>query len=202
MTKGSPVSLRLGLSLAVAGLSLAVAHASGPAPAHPSTGDPVLDRGAYLVVIGGCSDCHTPMVMGENGPAPDMSRFLAGHPQDIPLEPLPAIDPAAPWNWAGFATLTAFAGPWGVSVARNITPDDETGLGRWSEAQFVRAMRTGRHQGLEDGREILPPMPWPGIAQMTDEDLHALWSYLRSVPAIHNAAPQSIPAPPPGASDH
>ena len=57
----------------------------------------------------------------------------------------------------GAATNTAFAGPWGVSFTANLTPDKETGLGKWTEEMFIATMRTGRHQGK--GRPMLPPMP-------------------------------------------
>jgi hypothetical protein len=125
-----------------------------------------------------------------------MSRMLAGHPQELEMPAPPAL-PAGPWQWVGSATLTAFAGPWGVSYARNLTPDVETGLGAWTEAQFVRSARTGRHQGVPEGRPILPPMPWRSLAAMTDEDLAAMWAYLQSIPALRNDAPQSVPALPP-----
>jgi hypothetical protein len=129
-----------------------------------------------------------------------MTRMLTGHPEGIVMPPPPAMAPDAPWNWAGAATVTAFAGPWGISYARNLTPDNETGLGDWTEEQFVRALRTGHHQGNPNARMILPPMPWQWISQMTDEDLHAVWTYLRAIPAVRNNAPQSVPAPPPPAS--
>lgn len=184
------------VSVAIAALALVSSATVGATAA--SSDDQVLHRGEYLIEITGCNDCHTPLKMGPNGPEPDMSRMLSGHPAELPLDPVPVVDPEGLWNWTGSATLTAFVGPWGVSVARNLTPDQETGLGRWTEEQFVRAMRQGLHQGQVGGRPILPPMPWPGIARMTDEDLHALWAYLQSIPAIHNEAPQSRPAPPPG----
>jgi len=199
MSNRSRKSKGAGLVVAALGFAALAGLAMNVTPGVAAEGDAVAEHGAYLVRIGGCNDCHTPLKMGPQGPAPDMDRLLAGHPAEMPLEPLPKLDPASPWNGAIFATATAFAGPWGVSVARNLTPDDETGLGLWSEEQFVRAMRTGQHQGVEGGRPILPPMPWPAVAAMTDEDLHAVWSYLRSIPAVANAAPQSIPAPPPGA---
>ena len=59
---------------------------------------------------------------------------------------------------------------------------------------FVEAMRTGRHQGA--GREILPPMPWQSVAALTDEDLSAMWAYLRTVPPVVNSVP--LPMPPAG----
>src|SRR5262245_33382979 len=92
---------------------------STPAPADAR-------RGEYLVRVVGCSDCHTPMKMGPQGPEPDMSRFLSGHPEHV--GPLPAAQAQGPWLWAGAATNTAFAGPWGVSYAANLTPDQNTGL--------------------------------------------------------------------------
>src|SRR3954447_8402467 len=68
-------------------------------------------RGQYLVTIGGCNDCHTPLKMGAKGPEPDMSRMLSGHPQHVPMPPAPKL-PNGPWLWTGAATNTAFAGPW------------------------------------------------------------------------------------------
>jgi hypothetical protein len=84
-----------------------------------------------------------------------------------------------------------------VSYAINITPDEATGIGSWTEEIFVNAMRSGRHWG--QSRPILPPMPWPAYARMTDEDLKAVYAYLRTVPAISNQAPEAIVAPPPTA---
>src|SRR5499427_2134670 len=142
-------------------------------------------RGKYLVNGIGCNDCHTPLKMGANGPEPDMTRFLSGHPEQMGA--LPAAKPQGPWLWAGAATNTAFTGPWGVSYAANLTPDQNTGLGIWTEDMFVRAMRTGRHMGTS--REILPPMPWPAFRNASDSDLKAIYAYLRSIPAIKNQVP-------------
>ena len=159
------------------------------------SGNTRVERGKYLVTMIGCNDCHTPLKMGPKGPEADMSRFLSGHPEQMGA--LPAVAPRGPWLWAGAATNTAFSGPWGISYAANLTPDQNTGLGIWTEEMFLNAMKSGKHMGTS--RQILPPMPWPEFAQMTDEDLHAVWMYLRSVPALKNNAPQSIPAPPPPA---
>lgn len=184
-----PRARRLVVTLAV---TVLVASA-GLAHAQTSEKGSAAERGAYLVSIGGCNDCHTPFKMGAKGPEPDMTRMLSGHPQNLVMPPAPA--PQGPWIWSGAATNTAFAGPWGISYAINLTPDEETGTGRWTEAQFIQAMRTGRHLG--NGRPILPPMPWPGIARMTDADLKALFAYLRSVPAIKNTPPEAVVAAPP-----
>ncbi len=130
----------------------------------------------------------TPLRMGANGPEPDMTRMLSGHPQEMALPPAPP--PSGPWIASVAATMTAWAGPWGVSFTANLTPDPDTGLGRWTEQQFVDTLRSGRHLGR--GREILPPMPWPAIRNMTDDDLKAIFAYLRSIPAVRNKVPEPI----------
>jgi hypothetical protein len=90
-------------------------------------------------------------------------------------------------------TLTAWSGPWGISFAANLTPDQKTGMGMWTEEMFIKAMRTGKHMGMS--RPILPPMPWQNVAAMTDGDLKAVFAYLRSIPPIVNLVPLPIPPP-------
>ena len=163
------------------------------APAARKTLDPTLvERGRYLVSAMGCHDCHTPWKPGPQGPEPDMTRALTGHPSDLVMPPPPKL-PEGPWLWMGAATNTAFAGPWGVSFTANLTPDPETGLGQWTEEMFITAIRTGRQQGK--GRPILPPMPWPMIRNLTDEDLRSIFSYLQSLKPVHNRVPQPIDPP-------
>jgi mono/diheme cytochrome c family protein len=145
--------------------------------------DPV-ERGKYLVTVTACSDCHTPMKMTLKGPQPDMTRFLSGHPQDVKLPPAPG--PAGPWIWHGTGTNTAFAGPWGVTYAINLTPHTH-GLSVWTEEMFIKAMRTGKHMG--ESRPIMPPMPWPSFGQMTDADLRAMFAYLKTIPPVNNVVP-------------
>jgi mono/diheme cytochrome c family protein len=151
-------------------------------------------RGEYLVTFGGCNDCHTPKKMGPMGPEPDMSRTLMGHPASEVIPP-PPTDGFGMGKWMAACNghMTAWAGPWGVSFAANLTPDNLTGSGAWTEKSFMDALRTGKHLGA--GRPILPPMPWPGFAKLTDEDLKAIFAYLRSIPAIPNQVPQPIPPP-------
>jgi len=151
------------------------------------------ERGKYLVNMIGCSDCHTPFKMGPKGPEPDMERFLSGHPEQI--GPLEAPKPSGLWLMATAATNTAFAGPWGVSCTANLTPDQNTGLGIWTEEMFLKAIRTGRHMGVS--REILPPMPWPSFRNATDEDLKSIYAYLRSIKPIVNHVPDAQLAPAP-----
>jgi mono/diheme cytochrome c family protein len=141
-------------------------------------------RGKYLVTYGGCNDCHTPLKMTDKGPEPDMTRMLCGHLEGIKL-PAPELKPDS-W-FAATAGMTAWAGPWGISYAANITPDKNTGIGIWSEEMFVKAMRTGKHMG--NGRDILPPMPWRCLASLTDEDLKAVFSYLQTIPPVVNRVP-------------
>jgi mono/diheme cytochrome c family protein len=151
--------------------------------------DAAVQRGAYLVSIMGCNDCHTPLKLGPNGPEPDMSRMLSGHPEEI--GPLPNIKAAGPYTYSGFATNTAFSGPWGVSYTFNLTPDPNTGLGIWTEDMFLTAIRTGRHMGVS--RPINPPMPWPAYRNASDEDLKAVFAYLRSIKPIVNHVPAYEP---------
>ena len=148
-----------------------------------------VERGGYLVRIMGCDDCHTPWKMGQKGPEPDMSRALSGHPESIPID-APAILPDGPWLAAISATNTAWSGPWGVSFTANLTPDKETGLGNWTEEQFIQTLRTGKRLGI--GRPILPPMPWTMIGSATDEDLKSIFAYLQSLPAVKNKVPQPL----------
>lgn len=152
------------------------------------------ERGKYLVELGGCHDCHTPKVFGADGvPAPDTKRLLSGHPA---AEPPPSWSPSdmkernvAVTSSAGF---TAWAGPWGASFAMNLTPDKETGIAEWSEDMFIKVARTGKHQGQPNGRDILPPMPWFNMKHLSDDDLKAMWAYLRSLPAVKNQVPLPI----------
>jgi len=123
-----------------------------------STQDPV-KRGEYLVTLASCTDCHTPgALLGK----PDMSKFLGG--SDV-----------------GFVVpeLGYFWGP-------NLTPDKETGLGNWSEAQILLALREGTRP---DGRKLAPTMPWMAYAKLSDEDAKAIVAYLKSLPPISNKAP-------------
>jgi mono/diheme cytochrome c family protein len=171
----------------IIGTALLVA---APVLAQDNAANEQVKRGEYLVTIGLCNDCHTPLMMGPGGPEPDMSRMLSGHPQDIAVTAPATV--AEPWIGGISSTLTAWSGPWGVSFTANLTPDPETGVLRdFTEEQFIQTMRTGRHQG--QGRQILPPMPWPYIGKMTDEDLKAVFAYLRQIPAVTNKVPDPIP---------
>ncbi|HJV21073.1 MAG TPA: c-type cytochrome [Holophagaceae bacterium] len=169
------------LLLAAAALSLQ----AGPAPKA------MIKRGGYLMQVAGCHDCHTPLKMGPKGPEPDMTRMLSGHPEGLVMPPAPKL-PEGPWLVNGAATLTAWSGPWGVTFAANLTPDKETGLSAENADEFIKRIRSGRHLGK--GRPVLPPMPIQNVQAMTDEDLKAVYAYLRSIPAVKNRVPDHIPA--------
>lgn len=160
--------------------------------AHANEPDIKVERGKYLVTIAACNDCHTPLKLGPNGPEPDMTRMLSGHPESLVMPTAPTL-PEGPWTASFAATNTAWSGPWGVSFTANLTPDQETGLGRWTLRNFKDTIRSGRHLGR--GRPILPPMPIPMYKQMTDADLEAVFAYLQSIPAISNRVPQPLPPP-------
>jgi mono/diheme cytochrome c family protein len=158
--------------------------------------DSKVERGKYLVDTSGCHDCHTPFMMGKDGPQPDMTRMLSGHPASLQMPPVPPL-PDGPWQVVASGTNTAWAGPWGVSFTRNLTPDADTGLGEWTLDHFVKTFRTGRRQGR--GRVILPPMPIPAYKNFNDADLEAIYTYLRTIPPIRNAVPEPI-APEPASA--
>jgi hypothetical protein len=184
-------------------LVLVVAAGCSPPPAQETSTDQAkagqpppaqspVERGRYLVTLGGCHDCHTPKTIGAAGPEPDMSRALSGHPASDKLPAIPA-GVIAPDKWGTIANnhFTAWVGPWGVSFSRNLTSDQATGLGSWTEEMFIKTIRDGKHQG--EGRPLLPPMPWQMYSQMTDEDLKAVFAFTRSLPAVANAVPDPVP---------
>lgn len=146
-------------------------------------------RGEYLVNAIGCGDCHSPKL---HGMAPDPSLLLSGHPAAQALPPRPkGILGLGKWGAVASNDFTAWAGPWGVSFASNLTPDKDSGLGSWTAEMFVKTIRTGKHLGV--GRDLLPPMPWPDFAGMTDADLEAIFAYLQSLKPIRNHVPAPLP---------
>ena len=156
-----------------------------------------VEHGRYLTTIMGCHDCHTPKSFGEHGELIlDSTSFFSGHPSQMPYPDwTPADMQQRNGITLGGGMFTAWAGPWGVSFTANLTPDDSTGLGEWTEEAFIQAIRTGKHQGQPNGRMILPPMPWEMFRHASDNDLKAIWAYLRTIPAIDNSVPLPIPPP-------
>jgi mono/diheme cytochrome c family protein len=126
-----------------------------------------LERGTYLMSsIVACGNCHTPQT--PQGPA--LGRELAGG--------------------------TKFQEGFGVSYASNITPDPETGIGKWTDQQIIVAIREGKRP---DGTIIGPPMPIALYSGLSDEDAQAIVAYIRSVPAVAHKVAKSeykVPLPP------
>lgn len=182
-------------SLVLIVIVLAISCAQNKTPenkAEPTaiTPDSLVKKGQYLVTAMGCTDCHTPKKMGPQGPEPDPDLFLSGHPSKMPVG---KIDTMVTKNWLLFNyNLTAFVGPWGVSFSANLT-SDESGIGNWTEEQFFTAIRKGKFKGLEGGRPLLPPMPWQQYRNLNDEDLKAVFMYLKSTKPIANVVPGPIP---------
>jgi hypothetical protein len=192
--------MKINISIATAGFllfSLLNASCKNNAKANDPTTktedvpiETVVAQGKYLVGILGCNDCHSPKKMGPNGPEIIPELMLSGYPADRPVV---TFDNILIQQGFGifYPDLTAAAGPWGVSFAGNLTPDD-TGIGNWTEGQFKKALKEGKYKGLDNGRMLLPPMPWTNFANIKDEDLHAIFTYLKSIPAVENTCPPPI----------
>lgn len=150
----------------------------------------LVQRGDFLVATMGCNDCHSPKEMGPQGPVVIPELLLSGHQADVPL---PKIDQnALEAGWLLMtADLTAAVGPWGVSFSANLT-SDQTGIGNWPEENFIRALKEGKYMGIEGSRMLLPPMPWQDFARSPDEDLKAIFAYLKSTKPVQNAVPLAI----------
>lgn len=147
-------------------------------------------KGKKLVTTIGCGDCHSPKVFTAFGPEEDNTRLLSGHPQN---EPLPAVNKELVSEWVLFGHQSTVAvGPWGVSYAANIS-SDETGIGNWTFEQFKTAMTKGKYKGVEASRDLLPPMPWPNYAQLEEDELRAIFKYLKSTPPVRNIVPGARP---------
>lgn len=146
-----------------------------------------VQRGEYLVNVIGCDDCHSPKKMGAQGPEiiPDL-RF-SGYPSTRSIQKPDSNILKQGWILMG-GDFTSFFGAWGMSFAANIT-SDETGIGNWTEENFIVAIRKGKYKGLEGSRDLLPPMPWFSYKNMTDEDLKSVFAYLKSTKPVKNLVP-------------
>ncbi len=133
----------------------------------PSPSDTVA-YGKYLATIAACSDCHTPMVKGQ------------------------------------YVMDSAFAGGYefrlrtGVCRSANITPDDETGIGLWSKESFLARFQAARSEDFKnivvEGSDKNTVMPWIPLSGMTDEDLGAIYAYLRTLPPIKHRVEHWTPS--------
>ena len=128
-----------------------------------------VERGSYLVELLGCGSCHTEgALIGE----PRMDRWLAGSSVGV-----------------AYTNPMEFRFP-GVVFPPNITPDEETGIGRWSDRQILAAVRAGagRH-----GQNRILVMPWQGYSKLTTDDAMAIVGYLKSLEPIQNPLPENVP---------
>jgi cytochrome c553 len=158
------------------------------AQSTPSSGPTsrLIERGRYLATIGACNDCHSPKIDAQQ--TPDPKRPFSGRPQTTMA---PSQNPT---EIRASLDLTAWSGPWGVSYGANLTPEPETGIGRrYTEATFIKTLRTGRKP---EGEILLPPMPWALYKAMSDDDMRALYAYLRTIPAVKNNVRNAVPPKP------
>lgn len=154
-------------------------------------GTELVRRGEYLVNSIGCDDCHSPKKMGAHGPEIIPELRLSGYPAGRPV--VPADSQVVKQGWSLFGPdFTSTAGMWGMSFAANLT-SDPTGIGNWTEEQFIRAIREGKFKGHENGRDLLPPMPWFVYRNMNDTDLKAILAYLKTTKPVENVVPAPIP---------
>jgi mono/diheme cytochrome c family protein len=188
---------RVAILSACVPIAVAISGCSQPPPSQPATPAPAAapaqspaERGKVLVTVGGCHDCHTPKKVGPGGPEPDMSRALSGHPEDTKVTAGFKTPKGSPYTIHTIDHLTAWSGAWGVSFAANLTPDPDTGMSM-PERSFLAAMKSGAHLG--SSRPILPPMPWQMYAQLSEDDLKAIFAYLKTLPPIKNKVPDPIP---------
>jgi len=147
--------------------------------------------GEHLVTIAGCNDCHTPKKMTPMGPVDDSTLMLSGHPEKLPA---PEVDRKAMESKGLVVTsdFTAWIGPWGITYSANLTPDD-SGTGKWTEDQFVYALRNSISKGLSGGRPLMPPMNMMPVKHMTDDELKAIFAYLKTVKPVKNNSVQPTP---------
>jgi len=151
------------VGITVIGLAAGVASLScSSTTAKTEVAEDPIAHGARIVFTSGCVDCHTP---GTFYGMPDTTRWLSG----------------SELGWQG---------PWGVTFPRNLTPDMETGIGKWTEAQIVTAIREGRRP---DGTPLLPPMPWPMYSHLTDKEAYAVAAYLKTIPPVVHDVPKVVP---------
>jgi mono/diheme cytochrome c family protein len=128
-------------------------------PRAVGAGNAQVERGRYLVGLGGCNDCHTP---GYFFGKPDQARFLGG--SEVGFE---------------IPDLGVFHGP-------NLTPDRDTGLDKWSTVEIATAITKGKRP---DGRILAPIMPWHAFSNLTPEDVQAIAVFLKSLPPVVNKVP-------------
>ena len=150
-----------------------------------------VEWGKHLVTVGGCNDCHTPKVMTPQGPMDDTSRMLSGHYGNIPTAAVDRKQFEAK-GYIATADFTAWVGPWGISYTANLTPD-ETGTGKWTEDQFLNALKTKVLHGLAGGRPLLPPMSMMPVSNYSDDEMKAIFAFIKTIKPVRNIVPAAVP---------
>jgi mono/diheme cytochrome c family protein len=147
--------------------------------------------GEHLVTVSACHDCHSPKDYSKPGSGLDSNHLLSGYIGS----PVPGVNKkdAQTKGWAVTSDLTSWVGPWGVAFAANLTSDDSTGIGKWKEERFIYAIRNGKYNGMASDRNLIPVMPWVMYREMTDEELKAIFSYLKSTKPVRNKVPPPVP---------
>lgn len=151
--------------------------------------------GKHIATISGCGDCHTPKKMTPQGPVDDSNFLYEGSTAKMPAPVLNAAQISK--GVAATYDNTSWIGPWGNSYSANIT-SDSTGIGGWTEEQFITCIRKGLYKGIAGSRPIMPPMPVLTYRNMTDDELKALFAFLKTVKPVNNVVAEY--KPPAGAS--
>src|SRR5690348_13341851 len=181
----------LTLSIPAALILIAVVACNDNRPKEPVMAkvnqDSLIQRGSYLVTTMLCDDCHSPKRMGPNGPELIPELRLSGYRHDGQLPPVDTTEIKKGWTLFN-PDLTSAVGMWGASFSANLT-SDATGIGNWTEEQFFTALRKGKWKGMEGNRNLLPPMPWHNIGKLKDDDLRAVFAFLKSTKPVDNLVP-------------
>ena len=147
--------------------------------------------GEHLVTIGGCNDCHTPKKLTPMGPVDDTTLLLSGHPEKLPAADVDRKEMESK-GLIVTSDFTSWTGPWGITYSANLTPD-ETGTGNWTENQFLYALKNSVSKGLAGARPLMPPMSMMPVKHMTDDELKAIFAYLKTIKPIKNNSVQPTP---------
>lgn len=151
-----------------------------------------INKGETLLLEARCGFCHTPVIETSNGKVSDTSKRLSGHPSDYKLPEIPRT-PVGSQQWLEFLTnleSTIWADEDGVVFSANITPDNDTGIGKWTEEMFINTIRTGKHPGWK--KDLKKPMPWLEYSKLSNDQLISIYAYLMSIKPVYNKVPEPI----------
>ena len=179
-----------GIMVTASAIFIACTDTSADTKKKGMTKEELVKRGEYLVNTIGCDDCHSPKRMGGHEPEIIEELRFSGYPSSRAILPVDTNSIKKGCMMLG-SDLTSAVGPWGMSFTANIS-SDATGIGNWSEAQFIKALREGKYKGQDNNRPLLPPMPWFVYKNMTDDDLRSIYAYLQSSKPVNNVVPAPI----------